>query len=114
MITYKWIFSAFDCKISENGMQNVVTNVHWRYQGTNVNDITQVPKAYIELYGTQAVPEPTPEAFIPYPDLDEQQVIGWMEEAMDVEEMQTNIANQIDAIENPTNITLPAPWDNSL
>jgi hypothetical protein len=107
MITYKWIFSAFDCKVSENGMQNIVTNVHWRYNGTNKDDISA------EIYGTQAVGEPTPDAFIPYPKLSEEQVIGWMEEAMDVEELQTNIANQIDAISNPVNVTLPTPWSES-
>ena len=25
MITYKWIFSAFDCRVDEDGMQDVVT-----------------------------------------------------------------------------------------
>jgi hypothetical protein len=104
MITYKWIFSAFDCKVSEEGMQNVVTTVHWRYNGTNEDDISA------EIYGAQGVGEPTPDAFIPYPELSEEQVIGWMEGIMDVEAMQLNIANQIEAIINPVNVTLPAPW----
>lgn len=105
MITYKWIFSAFDCKVNENEMQNIVTTVHWRYQGIDENNVSA------ELYGAQGLPEPTPEAFIPYPELSEQQVIEWMEQTMDIQEMQLNIANQIDAIENPTNTTLPAPWE---
>ena len=105
MITYKWIFSAFDCKVSEDGMQDVITTVHWRYNGTNEDGISA------EIYGAQAVGTPTPDAFIPYPELSEEQVIGWMEETMDVEAMQLNIANQIEAIINPVNVTLPAPWD---
>jgi hypothetical protein len=36
-----------------------------------------------------------------------------MEDNMDVEELQTNIANQIDAISNPVNVTLPTPWSES-
>ena len=104
MITYKWIFSAFDCKVSEEGMQNVITTVHWRYNGTNEDGVSA------EVYGAQAVGTPTPEAFIPYPELSEEQVIEWMEDIINVEEMKANIDSQIDAIVNPVNVTLQAPW----
>jgi hypothetical protein len=103
MITYKWTFSAFDCRIDEK-LDKVVTNVHWRYEGADDNGVTA------ETYGAQAVGEPTPEAFTPYPELSEEQVIGWMESVMDIEEMKTNIANQIDLIANPVTVTLPPPF----
>jgi hypothetical protein len=107
MITYKWIFSAFDCRVDEDGMQDVVTTVHWRYNGTNENGISA------EIYGAQAVGTPTPDAFTPYPDLSEEQVIGWMEETMDVEAMDLNIAEQIELIINPVYVTLPPPFANT-
>ena len=107
MITYKWIFSAFDCRVDEDGMQDVVTTVHWRYNGTNENGISA------EIYGAQAVGTPTPDAFTPYPDLSEEQVIGWMEETMDVEAMDLNIAEQIELIINPVMVTLPPPFANT-
>ena len=78
MINYKWIFSAFDCKVSEDGMQNVITTVHWRYNGTNENGVSA------EVYGVQAVGAPTPEAFIPYPDLSEEQLSTVADELQDV------------------------------
>jgi hypothetical protein len=105
MITYTWNFTAFDCKVQEEEMEKVVTTVHWRYKGIDENDVTA------EIYGAQSVGEPTPDTFIPYPDLTEEQVIGWMEGVLDVEEMQDNIANQIDLIANPVTITLPPPFD---
>lgn len=104
MITYKWNFPAFDCIVQEDGMQDVVTTVHWIYIGTNKNGITA------SVYGAQAVGTPTPDAFIPYPDLSEEQVIEWMEETMDVEVLQANIAAQIELIINPIIITLPPPF----
>jgi hypothetical protein len=104
MITYKWTFSAFDCRIDEDGMQDVVTTVHWRYNGTNEDGISA------EIYGAQSVPTPNPETFTPYPNLSEDQVIGWMEETMDVESMQKNIAEQIELIVHPVNVTLPPPF----
>jgi hypothetical protein len=107
MITYKWIFSAFDCRVDEDGMQDVVTTVHWRYNGTNENGISA------EIYGAQPVGTPTPDAFTPYPDLSEEQVIGWMEETMDVEAMDLNIAEQIELIINPVYVTLPPPFANT-
>ena len=107
MITYKWIFSAFDCRVDEDGMQDVVTTVHWRYNGTTEDGISA------EIYGAQAVGTPTPDAFTPYPDLNEEQVIGWMEETMDVPAMQLNIAEQIELIINPVMVTLPPPFANT-
>jgi hypothetical protein len=106
MINYKWTFSAFDCRINEEGMQDVVTTVHWRYNGTNEDGISA------EIYGAQSVPTPNPEAFTPYPDLSENQVIGWMEETMDMETIQQNINKQIELIVNPVNVTLPPPFEN--
>ena len=106
MITYKWNFPAFDCRVDEDGMQDVVTAVHQRYNGTNEDGISA------EIYGAQSVPTPNPEAFTPYPDLSEDQVIGWMEETMDVESMQKNIAEQIELIINPVYVTLPPPFNN--
>jgi hypothetical protein len=107
MITYKWIFSAFDCKVSEEGMQDVVTTVHWRYNGTNEDGV------FAEVYGAQSVGAPTPDAFTPYPELSEEQVIGWMESTIDMEAMNANIDYQIEAIVNPVNVTLQAPWNTN-
>ena len=106
MITYKWTFSAFDCKVSEEGMQDVVTTVHWRYNGTNEDGISS------EVYGAQSVGTPTPDAFTPYPELSEEQVIGWMESTIDMEAMNARIDSQIEAIVNPVNVTLQAPWSS--
>ena len=108
MITYTWFFSAFDCRVSEDGLTDVVTTVHWRYNGTNEDGITA------GTYGAQAVGEPNPDAFTPYPDLSEDQVIGWMESTIDVAAMQANIAQQIELIINPVNVTLPPPFVNKI
>jgi hypothetical protein len=103
MITYKWTFSAFDCRIDEK-LDKVVTNVHWRYEGADDDGVTA------ETYGAQAVGEPNPDAFTAYPEISEEQVIGWMESVIDMEAMNENIANQIDLIKNPAQVTLPPPF----
>jgi hypothetical protein len=107
MINYNWTFSAFDCRVDEDGLQKVVTTVHWRYRGTDEDGITA------EIYGAQAVGAPNPEAFTPYPQISQEQVIEWMEATMDVETMQNNIATQINLIKNPVTETLSAPWETT-
>ena len=106
MITYNWTFSGLECKVNQEGLQDVVIMVHWRYKGTDEDGTS------FEMYGAQAVGEPNPDAFTPFPDLVESQVIEWMEDVMDIEAMEENIANQINLIKNPIKVTLPAPWDN--
>lgn len=97
---YKWTISALDCKVSEDGMTNVVQTIHWRYKGTNDNQVTA------ETYGAQTVGSPNPEAFTPFDDLTEEIVVGWLEATMDVDAMNTNITKQIELIENPVTVTL--------
>lgn len=106
MITYKWTISAFDCKVDEN-LDKVVTTVHWRYIGIDEDGISS------EVYGAQAVGEPNPDAFTPYLYLSEEQVIGWMESVMDFKTMNKNIADQIELIKNPIQITLPPPFEKN-
>lgn len=105
MINYTWTFPAFDCIIDEDGLHDVVTTVHWRYRGTDQDGITA------ETYGAQSVGQPNPEAFTPFPNLSEEQVIGWMEETMDMEVLNQNITSQINLIKNPVTETLSAPWN---
>ena len=105
MINYTWTFSSFDCKLDENGLNKVVTAVHWRYRGTDEEGITA------ETYGAQSVGEPNPDAFTPYPNLLKEQVIGWMESQIDMDVLNEKITSQISLIKNPIQVTLTAPWD---
>ena len=103
MITYKWTFPAFDCRLDKK-LDKVVTTVHWRYEGADKDGITA------ETYGAQAVGDPNPDAFTAYPEISEEQVIGWMESVIDMEAMNENIATQIELIKNPVQVTLPPPF----
>jgi hypothetical protein len=103
MIEYKWTISALDCAVNEEGLENVVKTVHWRYRGTDEDGNTA------ELYGAQPVPSPNPEEFSAYETLTQEVVEGWLESIMDVEEKQKNITDQIELIKHPISVTLPLP-----
>jgi len=103
MIDYKWTISALDCAVNEEGLENVVKTVHWRYRGTDADGDTA------ELYGAQPVPSPNPEEFSAYETLTQEVVEGWLESIMDMEEKQNIITEKINLVKNPVSVTLPLP-----
>lgn len=113
---FNWIISAMDCKIHEGEMTDVVQTVHWRYNATDIIPATSgsAEKTYFaEMYGATTVSEPTPENFTDYNSLTKEQVVGWLEETLDVTAMQENLTKQIDLKINPINVTLPPPFSNN-
>lgn len=108
-MVFDWIISAMDCKVHEGEMTDVVQTVHWRY---NAKETVDTKEYFAETYGATQVGEPTPENFTSYPDLTKEQVVGWLEETLDVESMQENLTKQIELQINPIDVTLPPPFKN--
>lgn len=104
-ITYAWVISQLDCAPSYEGMQDYVVTVHWRYTASFENYFT-------DIYGAQSYSEVAGPDFIPYADLTEEIVIGWLEESLDVPQMQEGLAQSIEDLVNPPIIVLPLPWAN--
>jgi len=105
MINYNWIISAMECIKNEGDLQDVVITIHWRYAAEKENFSTDV-------YGATSMPLPTGEDFTPYEELTKEQVCGWLEATLDVEQMQESLEKQLDLLINPTNVTLPPPFQN--
>lgn len=102
MINYKWNIGTLDCTINENGMENVIKTIHWRYNGKDENGLTA------EVYGAQSVGEPNAKSFVPTKKIIENPeiIVKWLENLIDVEAMDLNIENQIELLKNPINITI--------
>jgi hypothetical protein len=60
------------------------------------------------------VAQPNPQSFVPYEDVTEAEVIGWLEEVLPVEAMQASLEANINLQINPVEITLPLPWETSV
>lgn len=103
MITYKWTISAFDCKAILEDLTDVVYNVHWRYEATK-NDIV------VSTYGVLILENPKKDNFIALNDLKETDVICWLESKLDVNELNTNLENEINLIEKPTEVKINNPF----
>ena len=97
--TYFWKINAIDCYTSKDGLEKVAYNVHWSYFLTD-GDHT------VSMIGVQSIGEPDAENFVAFEDLTEEAVIGWIQSAMDVEQMQENLANQLADKIAPKSVTL--------
>jgi len=113
-ITYAWSFSALDVTIENaEGLADVVYTIHWRYSATDGEDHGA------SSIGTSSVtydPE-GPDPFIPYEDLTEADIQGWVEEDLGeerIEAMQGSFDTQIAEQINPTTESFSTmPWNES-
>ena len=111
--TFEWTISALNSRVKETiegqELHDVVNVVHWRYKGTRTVDDTPYEA---ETYSSLGLDETDPNDFILYENLTKDDVVGWLEENLDVTEMQENLNKRIDLLINPVEETLPLPWDN--
>ena len=107
MITFNWVISQMDCKPKEDSLTDVVVTVHWRRNATNLIDDKEY---YSDIYGSYSCGLPSGEDFTPYEDLTFDQVCGWLDAGLPVDEYDLNLTAQIEQQINPPIIVLPLPW----
>ena len=108
MVQFSWVISELNCLVDQDGMQDVINVIHWRY---NANDIDESGKNWFaDKYGSSNVEQPNPQNFTPYADVTEQQVVSWLEQVLPVADMQANLIANIELQKFPIEVTLPLPW----
>ncbi len=108
---FQWVISQLNCAVESEGLPNVINVIHWRYNAIQVDgDITW----FADMYNSSGIAQPNPQNFIPYEDVTEAEVIGWLEEILPVDEMKASLEANIYNQQHPTEITLPLPWANPL
>lgn len=105
--TYKFKINAVDAHVSQDGLDNVIYNVHWSYIGEdeNGNVATQI--------GVQHVPYVDPDNFTAFDQLTQADVISWIEPELNVEEFKANLDAQLAELAAPTKVTLQVPEELS-
>ena len=113
--TYSWNCRTVDCYPTFDEQSDVVYNVHWRLTATS-NQVDSNDNPYVaSVYGTQAISTDDIENFIPFADLTNTIVTGWVEDIWGedkVAEMKTNLDNNINDQINPTSVTLQIESEN--
>lgn len=99
MTTYTWQIANMERNTADDG----VVVCHWRCTGVDGDHSAS-------SYGTTShTPDPTAAGFVPYADLTEETVLGWVHAAVDKDTIEAGIADKIDAMANPTTAT-GTPW----
>ena len=98
-ITYDWTIAQCEHEVATGG----ITVAHYRCNAVD-GDYTA------SAYGTAGfTPDPTAAGFVPYADLTEADVLGWVWGSVDKDETEANLAAQIDAQKNPVT-AVGTPW----
>jgi hypothetical protein len=114
-ILYTWKIEALDCIPEEFGQTDVVILAHWRLLGTDTVVVNETPVVYTEsVYGVQMVqPYVEGQAFTPYENLTQAQVISWVQDALGIQLILTyeqQIAQKIIDKISPSVIQPELPW----
>jgi hypothetical protein len=103
MITLSWIIERLLVKPTEGSLTDVVITADWRCNGT---DGTYSGTCY----GSASFAPPS-SSFTPYPDLTQDQVLGWcFANGVDKTAIEANVSAQIENQINPPVIAPPLPW----
>jgi hypothetical protein len=102
-MTILWIIERLLVKPTEGSLTDVVITADWRCNGTQ-------DQYSGTCYGSCSFQPPSGE-FTPYPDLTEQQVLGWCyANGVDQAAIEANVTAQIENQINPPVIAPPLPW----
>ena len=102
--TITWSISALDCYPQVGDETDVVFVCHWTCSG--VQDTYNA-----SVYSTCSVPAPSGDAFTPFADLTQAQVLGWIwADGVDQTATEAAVQSQINGQINPTVVTPPLPW----
>jgi hypothetical protein len=118
-ISILWIIERLLVKPTEGTLTDVVITADWRCNGTETIGTGDDAKTYSgTCYGSASF-QPPSESFTPYPDLTQDQVLGWcFASGVDQAAIEANVTAQIENQINPPVIAPPLPWvppvDNSV
>jgi hypothetical protein len=102
-MTILWIIERLLVKPTEGSLTDVVITADWRCNGSQ-------DQYSGTCYGSASFAPPT-EAFTPYEDLTEQQVLDWCyASGVDKTAIEANVSAQIENQINPPVIAPPLPW----
>ena len=102
-MTILWLIERLLVKPTEGSNIDVVITADWRCNGSD--------ETYSgTCYGSCSFAPPTG-SFTPYPDLTQEQVLGWCyENGVDKTAIEANVTQQINDQIDPPVVTLPLPW----
>lgn len=106
-----WNIKKIECKISENGLSNIVYKVYWE---CIITEIINEQTHYSGASASTNLSSPDPDNFISYESLTEEQVVVWLLDAIgdsSVQELYNDLIKKLNEQINPTIVSLALPWE---
>ena len=104
-MSISWSVNQMDRHISHEDNDDVVYNLHW-------DCIAEQDGQRHRVYGAQSLDLENLDEFTPYSDLTEEQVMGWLMDALDVEGIEAGCQAELDLKLNPTQ-AVGLPWGDA-
>lgn len=103
MIEYTWEILSLYTAPHENGMDNVVKKVNWRFQAKE-------GQFYGDSYEMTELTSPNPDDYIKYDDLDEDTIVGWVKQNINYDNLVSLVNQRLDENKNPKIVEKNPPW----
>jgi len=106
-ITYTWSIDELSCLPTAGSLTDYVVIAKWTCTGSDgiyAGTVTNI---------TVFTVDPNKKDYVPYADLQEAEIIEWVQDALGFDTVQlvySKIATQIQGQEDPTLINPPLPW----
>ena len=117
-MAFIWVISQLDSIPSIDGMDKVISTIHWRaqkqYKSLATANFGSEPSVLFtaDTYGALGVDAPHEASFTPYDEVTKEMVEGWLEAGLDTEAIEANLDAQIENFLNPTIVAYPLPWSD--
>ena len=117
-MAFDFVISQLDSIPSLDGMDKVISTIHWRaqkeyYQPSGDKNPILSPLLFTaDTYGALSVDAPHEASFTPYDEVTKEMVEGWLEAGLDTEAIEANLDAQIENFLNPPIVAYALPWGN--
>lgn len=108
-MAFNWVISQLDSIPSLDGMDKVISTIHYRAQKQHLVDDVVVFVA--DSYGALGLGTPHEASFTPYDEVTETMVQGWLTESLDCEAIEASLDAQIQNFLSPPIVAYPLPWE---
>jgi hypothetical protein len=113
-----FVISQLDSIPTLDGMEKVISTIHWRAQKTHTETIfdaeteTSSEKDVFtaDTYGALSVDAPHEASFTPYDEVTKEMVEGWLTAGLDTEAIEANLDAQIQNFLTPPIVAYALPW----
>jgi hypothetical protein len=106
-MAFNFVISQLDSIPSLDGMDKVISTIHWRAQKQYQEDVIHFTA---DTYGSLGVDAPHEASFTPYDEVTQAMVEGWLTAGLDSEAIEANLDAQIQNFLNPPIVAYALPW----